>query len=120
MSYPNPRHSIEIDSASFESLIISPSLSDLFKVEIAVLVFHPLRTVSPPSAPRFGNAEMALFLNYQDEINGVFVVVAYLTVTDLLPIQLWSQDRLNKTKSSRKTMGKKQGTWTEGNNGQGK
>ena len=55
--------SIEIDFASFESLIISPNLSDLFEVEVALLVFHPLRIVSLPSAPRFGNAEMTLFLH---------------------------------------------------------
>ena len=109
MSYPNPRHCTEIDSASFESLIIFPSLSDLFEVDVALLVFHPLRIVSPPSAPRFGNAEMAPFLHCQDEINGVFVVVANLTVSDPLRIQLWSQGRLNETKSSRKNDGKKTG-----------
>ena len=107
MSYPNPRHCTEIDCASFESFIIFPSLSDLFEVDVALLVFHPLRIVSPPSAPRFGNAEMAPFLHCQDEINGVFVVVANLTVSDRLRIQLWSQGRLNKTKSSRKNDGKK-------------
>ena len=107
MSYPNRRHCTEIDYASFESLIIFPSLSDLFEVDVALLVFHPLRIVSPPSAPRFGNAEMAPFLHCQDEINGVFVVVANLTVSDRLRIQLWSQGRLNKTKSSRKNDGEK-------------
>ena len=88
--------------------MIFSSLSDLFEVEVALLVFHPLRIVSPPSAPRFGNAEMALFLHCQDEINGVFVV-ANLKVRDPLRIQLWPQGRLNKTKSSRKNDGEKTG-----------
>ena len=113
MSHPNPRHSTEIDSASFESLIIFPSLSDLIQEEVALLVFHPLRIVSPPSAPRFGNAEMTLFLHCQDEINRVFVVVANLTVTDPLRIQLWSQDRMSKAKSRRKNDGEKIGQTEE-------
>ena len=42
-------------------------------------------------------------LGVWEKVASVVVVVVYLTLTDSLRIQLWSQDRRNQTKSNRKS-----------------
>ena len=70
------------------------------KLNISLSPFAPENLVSRDG---FGKHIPRRLLISILKLNLVVVVVVYFTLTDSLRIQLWSQDRLNQTKSNRRT-----------------